>query len=346
MNAGIRFLIVVMLLLAGGLVWSPTRVRAQDGGRPGIHSYDLLFYPVSAEACQQRAEQLADRLKADANVEIYKVGCDREVQQEGSNIRISYIADNPLTITTTNPVRLKDLPNSMYQTAGDCQAGLAEERTAFEQHLGLPVFEAYCHLVPEHKSYPYAARIDAIGTPRDGMRVIDDMELFFSRVLGDTDALATRMTGRLRERGVAAVRSVVGLEDGISEFFIGSRYYAQRALPIKLQDVTYYRSVDHCERDRGDLEAVLENGHVKPLSVFCSADSLMGEARLHFVMVNGDFVWEVAPDSFTGREACLAGKGAVEEAYRNRLGRNVIGSLCIPESRQDNTWALKVFSNP
>jgi hypothetical protein len=352
MDSGIRLVAGLTGVCASGFVLAglSTPVLAQvDGGsdgRPAIHSYDLLFYPVSGAACQQEAQVIADRLQAAAGVDIYQVKCDEQTGEEGSNIRISYISEKPLTITTTDPDLHKDIPNSMYRSAEECQAGLAEERAAFEQHLGLPVFEAYCHAVPRHKGYPYAARIDAIGMAKDGMRVIDDMEMFFSKVMGDKDALAASLTDRLRERGVAAVKSVVGLEDGISEFFVGSRYYAKQALPLKLQEVTYYHSPAPCEQDASDLQALLDRGRVKPLSVFCSDDSLLGNARLYFVMAKGDYLFETAPDAFSGREACLAGKGNIENIYRTRLGRDVIGSLCVAESREDNTWALKVYSNP
>lgn len=322
----------------------PVAAAATAPNLADIHSYRLLNFPTGDAPCEGMAAELAANLKASAGVEIYSTSCET-VEKGVSNLEINYIGAQALTITSTQAKRLMDTPNGMYQTLEDCQAGLGAEVSAFEENLGLKSFVSYCFSTVDSSHFPFVARVDAIGAAQNGMRVIDDLEIFFSPVLGDTAILSDVMTERLRERGVKVVRSVVGMEDGISEYWAGARYYAKGSSRIKLQEVTYYKSEGACHRDREALQSVLENGKVPPLSVFCTSDSLMGVARLYFMMLPGDYGSELAPDSFVSRDACLAGKAGVEEAYRTALKRDVIGSLCIATDREEGGFGVLVFSN-
>jgi|GEM_PF-3056291 len=312
---------------------------------PGIHAYMLDSYPVRADECAAVAGTLADKLKSVAGVTIYGTRCLNEGDGV-ADVIINYVAEAPLTITSTQGGIRHDVANAMYGSMDECLAGLGAEVAAFEENLGLRNFAAWCFRKYDSSHYPFAARVDAIGVAKDGMRVIDDMELMFSPVLGATDILGDVMTERLRERGVKVVRSVVGMEDGVSEYWAGARYYAKESLFIKLKEVNNYKAVETCEEDVETLQRILENGRVPPLSVFCTSDSLLGLARLYMMSIPGDYDQETAPDTFANREACLNGKAAVEEAYRTALGREVIGSLCVISRFSTSEYGVKVFSNP
>ncbi len=312
---------------------------------PGVHTYMLDSYPVGAGECATVAGSLAGQLNAAAGVTIYGTKCMNEGDGV-ADIAINYVAEAPLTITSTQGDIRHDVANAMYQTMDECLAGLGAEVAAFEENLGLKAFASWCLRKYDSSNYPFAARVDAIGAAKDGMRVIDDMELFFSPVIGATDILGDVMTERLRERGIKVVRSVVGMEDGVSEYWAGARYYAKESLLLKLKEVNNYKAVETCEEDAETLQRILENGKVPPLSVFCTTDSLLGVARLYMISLPGDYQHETAPDTFADRNACLNGKAGVEAAYRTTLGRDVIGSLCVISRFSTGEYGVKVFSNP
>lgn len=332
---------ILSAIFAGFSLISVPRAKAAD-----IQSYRLLFYPTAGQPCEGIAAEMGTRLRDAAGVRIYSTTCEAN-GNDTANLEINYIAAEQLTITSTNAKRLMEIPNSMYKDAEDCQAGLSAEVAAFEENLGLKALVAYCYAAPGSMIYPFAVRVDAVGTAKNGMRVIDDMELTFSPVLGDTDILGSVLTERLRERGVKVVRSVVGMEDSMSEYWAGARYYANASLLLKLNEVSTFRSEAACIADAETLQRILENGNVPPLSVFCSRDSMLGVARLHYMMIPGDYASELAPDKFADRDACLNGKAAVEEIYRTDLGRAVIGSLCVYSTDLlRGTIGLQIFSNP
>lgn len=310
-----------------------------------VHSYVLHQYPTGGAACAGVASEMGARLKADAGVNIYSTACEED-EPGFATLEINYVADAPLTITSTQGDIRHDVANSMYGTLDQCLSGLGAEVAAFQENLGLQAFAAWCFRKFDSSHYPFAARVDAIGAAKDGMRVVDDMELMFSPVLGDTDILGDVMTERLRERGVKVVRSVVGMEDGVSEYWVGARYYAKESLLLKLKEVNHYKATETCHEDVETLQRILENGKVPPLSVFCTSDSLLGVARLYMMSIPGDYDHETAPDTFVDRDACLSGKAAVEQAYRTALGRDVIGSLCVISRYSTGEYGVKVFSNP
>lgn len=328
-------------LVVGALCLAPSAFATA----PGVHTYMLDSYPVGDAGCAAVAGEIAGKLNAVAGVAIYGTKCLNEGDGV-ADIAINYIAESELTITSTQGDIRRDVANSMYGSMDECRAGLEAEVSAFEENLGLQTFAAWCFRKYDSSHYPFAARIDAIGAAKDGMRVIDDMELMFSPVLGATDILGDVMTERLRERGVKVVRSVVGMEDGVSEFWVGARYYAKESLLLKLKEVNNYKATETCHEDAETLQRILENGKVPPLSVFCTSDSLLGVARLYMVSLPGDYDLETAPDTFANRDACLNGKAAVEEAYRTALGRDVIGSLCVISRYSTGEYGVKVFSNP
>ncbi len=309
-----------------------------------IYSYELPYYPTGDQRCEGIAADLAVRLRDEAGVQVYGTDCNGN-EDGTANLQINYIGETELTITSTQAKKLMEIPNGMYRTMEECQSGLGAEVSAFQENLGLNSFVAYCFRNPDHRNYPFVARIDAIGVAKDGMRVIDDMELFYSPVFGDTDVLGQVMTERLRERGVKVVRSVVGMQSS-AEYWIGARYYAKASHLMKLREVTTFKSEEACHRDSEALQRVLENGKVPPIAVFCTGDNLLGEARLYFMMIPGDYASDRAPDVFADRDACLAGKAAVEDAYRTSLKRDVIGSLCVFNTRSTGDYSVRVFSNP
>lgn len=336
------FVTIAGSVLPGAAQSGMAEMRSSSGSN--IYSYELAHYPTGDQRCEGIAADLAVRLRDEAGVQVYGTDCDGNGDGT-ANLKINYIAETELTITSTQPKKLMGIPSGMYRSMEECQAGLAAEVSAFQENLGLDSFVSYCFQDPDQKKYPFVARIDAIGVAKDGMRVIDDMELFYSPVFGDTDILGDVMTERLRERGVKVARAVVGMQSG-TEYWIGARYYAKASHLMKLREVTSFKSEEACHGDSEALLRVLENGKVPPLAVFCTGDNLLGEARLYFMMIPGDYASEKAPDVFVDREACLNGKAAVEDVYRTSLRRDVIGGLCVLNSRSTGDYSVRVFSNP
>jgi len=290
----------------------------------GTQVYKLTDAAKTIEQCQQIRASVVERFPTVAHSKVTASSCEKSFSGSYS-ILVEYVGPAS-TLLVSNYDEGADV-HGLYQDLEDCESDLGTTMSEFEQMTTVAPFVAYCFrdLQREGVDKFFTLRIDGFGKPT--RRPFNFARHFYDAGNFDPDTAAQDFRSAVTAFGALGVG--VRLYTDAQNTSMMVSYYSERKLPLSIYSDAFFPDEVSCERYRNVMNEVYSAAGGRVATYFCAGNRDDQTRRMISVGLTAEpLASEVASVKHPTLKDCDKSRSSIEEAYRNSLSLNVVGSIC------------------
>lgn len=292
-----------------------------------VHSYTIPRVAATEAQCQEVASWVVDRFARLADARVIANGCERNPHRT-FDLVIEY--SKPVEANLVSTFDEDAYVNALYDTAEACIASRDSDMATFKSATGLEPLIAYCiqdRRDPELDN-GFAMRIDAFGKPKlSPMHLARD---FYNGINGDVRSMEGILKSALETHGATGVR--VKIKASPNHSVVHAMYYAARKVPMLQYSEGRFANLEGCEKYRDEMSRIFTTAGGQSAIFFCGRSSYSATVYLYTAgVVMQPLATDLTSMKYSSFEACESKRAETENAWRDGLAKEVIGSICAME---------------
>ncbi len=327
-----KAMLITMLLSAS--------VFADNSG--SIFDFVLTKYPRLQPQCEATAKSLAETFSQKTGLQVFKTEC-KQYDQTNDTITIWYAAPERMPFISTDSIRV--VSTGFYASQTSCEQDLQNQTDLFRRETNLSPFLAYCFKDQSGGSHAFSSRIDALG-PAAKFPYSYSGLVYGSPVESET-AIVAELKNSLSRLGFEVSLAAIGntFADGTS-YELAIRYYSKFSADGSFDLRSFgSESSQVCLQQEAELRNALHSADISAATSFCVYDRAINRTSLESLLTRVEpwFREENVAGTYPSFSACELDKTRVVDFYRNSLGKDPFGAICVNDLFAP-TYRMRVLS--
>lgn len=292
-----------------------------------VHSYTIPRVAATEAQCQEVASWVVERFARLADARVIANGCERNPHRT-FDLVIEY--SKPVEANLVTTFDEDAYVNALYDTAEACAASRDRDMATFKSATGLEPLIAYCiqdRRDPELDN-GWSMRIDAFGKAKlSPQHLARD---FYNGINGDVKSLEGTLKSALETHGAKSVQ--VKIKTTSNHSIVHALYYAARKVPMLQYSEGRFANLENCEKYRDEMSRIFTNAGGQSAIFFCGSSTYSATVYMYTAgVVMQPLATELTSMKYSTVEACEAKRAETEDAWRDGLSKEVVGSVCAME---------------
>lgn len=292
-----------------------------------VHSYTLPRVAATEAQCQDVASWVVDRFARLTDARVIANGCERNPHRT-FDLVIEYSKPVEANLVTTFDEHA--YVNALYDTADACVASREDGMATFKAATGLEPLIAYC--IQDRRDQEldngWTMRIDAFGKPKlSPQHLARD---FYNGINGDVRSMEGTLKTALESYGAKSVQ--VKIKATPNHSVVHAMYYATRKVPMLQYSEGRFANLESCEKYRDEMSRVFTAAGGQSAIFFCGSSTYSSTVYMYTAgVVMQPLATDLTSMKYSSFEACEAKRTETEDAWRDGLSKEVLGSVCAME---------------